>query len=116
MTGRYLLRGGVACELLEPHMPGVPNYHVLAVDGHVSQSDVDELAALGARIARRLGHELRGDEGAFTIILNGPLSSRRPWAHVHILPVATPAEKRRAFALLFMKGPLRRMERVARRG
>ena len=115
MTGRYRLPGGIACELLEPHMPGVAHYHVLAVDRPVKERDVDELAALGASLARALGRELRGDEGAFTIILNGPRASRRPWAHVHILPVATPGEKRRAFALLFLKGPLRRAERVVGR-
>jgi diadenosine tetraphosphate (Ap4A) HIT family hydrolase len=89
----------------------VPNYHVLAATGPVHDEEVDELAQIGARIARRLGRELMGDEDAFTIILNGASASRRPWAHVHILPVRTPAEKRRAFAFLFLKGPLRRLER-----
>jgi hypothetical protein len=92
-------------------MPGVPHYHVLALEDRARDSEVDELARLGAHIARQLGRELADDEGAFTIILNGERASRRPWAHVHILPVRTPAEKRRAFAFLMFKGPLRRAER-----
>ena len=112
MTGRYELPGGVRCELLQPHMPGIRHYHVLAASGPAHDDDVDEMARLGARIARKLGRDLVGDQDAFTIILNGARASRRPWAHVHILPVATPAEKRRAFAFLFAKGPLRRIERA----
>ena len=110
MNERYVLPTGVPCELLEPRMPGVPGYHVLAIDGPAHDDDVDELARLGASIARRLGHDLRGDEGAFTIIVNGQRTSRRPWAHVHIIPAGTPAEKRRAFAFLLLKGPLRRID------
>ena len=112
MTGSFVLPSGRRCTLHAPQMPGVDNYHVLAADGPVHDDDVDELARLGARIARGLGADLNGDEGAFTIILNGARTSRRPWAHVHILPVGTPAEKRRAFALLWLKGPLRRIRRT----
>jgi diadenosine tetraphosphate (Ap4A) HIT family hydrolase len=96
-------------------MPGVRDYHVLAVDGRAHPDDMDELAGLAARIARRLGRELRGDDDAFTIIFNGARTSRRHWAHVHIIPAASPGQKRRAFALLWLKGPLRRVERLVRR-
>jgi hypothetical protein len=116
MSARYLLPGGTRCELLAPHMPGVRDYHVLAVEGQAHPDDLDELACLAARIARGLGRDLRGDEGAFTIIFNGARTSRRQWAHVHIIPAESPAQKRRAFALLCLKGPLRRLERLARRG
>jgi len=114
MIERYVLPTGAECELHAPPMPGVPGYHVLAVDGAAHDDDIDELARLGAHIARRLGRELRGDEGAFTIIVNGCRTSRRPWAHVHIIPAGTPAEKRRAFAFLLLKGPLRRLSPARR--
>ncbi len=112
MTGRHVLPGGTPGTLLDPRMPGVPDYHVLALDGPACGSDLDELARLAARIARDLGAELRGDPGAFTIVLNGASASRRPWAHAHIVPVRSPAQKRRAFAFLLLKGPLRRLERL----
>ncbi len=111
MTGRFVLPGGLDCDLLAPHMPGVPNYHVLAAGGPVDGDALDELARLATAVAQRLGRELSGDPGAFTVILNGARASRRPWAHAHIIPVATPAQKRRAFAFLLVKGPLRRLER-----
>jgi hypothetical protein len=114
VNARYLLPAGTCCELLAPHMPGVRDYHVLAVDGATHHEDMDQLAGLAARIARELGRELRGDDEAFTIIFNGARTSRRRWAHVHIIPAATPAQKRRAFALLCLKGPLRRVERALR--
>ncbi len=116
MTGRYVLAGGVPCALLAPHMPGVPDYHVLALDGPADGDVLDELARLAAVIARRLGAELRGDAGAFTIVLNGASASRRPWAHAHIIPVRTPAQKRRAFACLLLKGPLRKLSTGAHGG
>lgn len=112
MTGRHLLPTGTPCTLAAPHMPGVPDYHVLALDGPARGRDLDELAGLAARIARDLGAELRGDPGAFTIVLNGASASRRPWAHAHIVPVRSPAQKRRAFACLLLKGPLRRVIRA----
>ncbi|HEX8121065.1 MAG TPA: hypothetical protein VF549_07355 [Solirubrobacteraceae bacterium] len=59
-------------------MPGVRDYHVLALDGPARGPDVDELASLAARLARHLGEERRGDPDAFTIVLNGARSSRRP--------------------------------------
>ncbi len=114
MTGRYVLSGGHPCRLLAPRMPGVADYHVLALDGPADGDDLEELALLAARIARRLGAELRGDAGAFTIVLNGASASRRPWAHAHIIPVRTPAQKRRAFACLMLKGPLRKVLRPTR--
>ena len=95
-------------------MPGVRDYHVLALDRPATDEDLDELVRVGARIACQLGRELRGDAGAFTMIVNGHRASRRPWAHVHIIPVDTPARKRRAFAFLFLKGPLRRLDPAAR--
>ena len=116
MNGEFVLPGGTHCELLSPHMPGVANYHVLAATGPVrNEDDTVELARLGAAIARDLGSTLMGDEGAFTIILNGPRTSRRPWAHVHIIPTDTPGRKRRAFACLMLKKPLRAADRAARR-
>jgi hypothetical protein len=114
VTGRYVLPGGLTCELLSPHMPGVPGYHVLAARDHASAAAVDEMARLAAGIARELGRRRLGDEGAFTIILNGARTRRRQWAHVHIIPADTPARKRRAFAFLCLKGPLRRLERGLR--
>ena len=113
MTERHVLPSGTPCRLLAPRMPGVPDYHVLALDGPARGSDLDELARLAAHTARRLGAELRGDPDAFTIVLNGASASRRPWAHAHIVPVRTPAQKRRAFACLWLKGPLRRLQRLA---
>ena len=112
MTRRFVLSGGRPCRLLAPHMPGVPDYHVLALDGPAQGRDLDELARLAAETAQRLGEDLAGDPGAFTIVLNGTRASRRPWAHAHIIPVATPAQKRRAFACLLLKGPSRRVERA----
>ncbi len=112
MTGHFVLPGGLACDLLCPHMPGVPNYHVLAAGGPVDGDALDELARLATAVAQRLGREVSGDPGAFTVVLNGARASRRPWAHAHIIPAATPAEKRRAFAFLLVKGPLRRLERA----
>ena len=109
---RYDLPGGAHCELFAPPMPGVADYHVLAADRPLHDEAVDELARLASHEARRLGRQLRGDEGAFTVILNGSLASRRPWAHAHIIPVCSPAQKRRAFALLSVKGPLRKAERL----
>ena len=111
MTEHFVLPGGRGCDLLSPHMPGVPNYHVLALEGPARGADLAELAQLAARPAQGLGEELAGDPGAFTIILNGARASRRPWAHAHIILVSTPAQKRRAFAYLCLKGPLRRLER-----
>ena len=112
MTDDFVLRGGRRCVLLAPRMPGVPDYHVLALDGPARGADLEELAALAASIARRLGEDLRDDPDAFSIVLNGPRASRRPWAHAHIIPVRTPAQKRRAFALMWLKGPLRRLDRL----
>ena len=115
MTGSFELPGGLQCELIAPHMPGVPNYHVLAVDGPVEGNQLGELARLAAGLAEVLGLETIGDANAFTIILNGASASRRPWAHAHSIPVRTPAEKRRAFAFLCLKGPFRALERRLRR-
>ena len=112
MTERHVLPGGTPCRLLAPRMPGVPDYHVLALEGPAGGSDLDELAALAARIAQRLGADLRGDPHAFSIVLNGASASRRPWAHAHIVPVRTPGQKRRAFACMWLKGPLRRLARL----
>jgi hypothetical protein len=112
VTGRFVLPSGTPCELLAPPMPGVRDYHVLALDRPAVGADLAELAELAARIAQRLGRELADDPGAFTIVLNGAAASRRPWAHAHIIPVSTPAAKRRAFACLMLKGPLRRLPRL----
>lgn len=115
MVGRYTLPSGLKCQVLAPPMPGVPNYHVLAAETSARDHDLEQLAQLATRLARELGIRLHGDEAAFTVILKGARTSRRPWAHAHIIPAGTPAQKRRAFACLFLKDPLRRLSRNPRR-
>lgn len=112
MTGHYTLPSGMECDLLEPHMTGVPHYHVLAAASEAGDRELEEFAGLAASLARRIGRELYADDEAFTLLLNGSLTGRRPWVHAHIIPANTPLAKHRALAFLVLKRPIRLVKQL----
>jgi len=106
-----VLSTGRRVELGAPEIPFVPHYRVLGWRGDARPpmpSEIDGMFALAHSIARERGRELFGDPECFAVLYNGARARRMPWAHFHIIPARSPAERRFVLLCLVLKRVLRR--------
>jgi len=102
------LPSGLACVLVEPRLPGLPGYRVLALKAPSrGDEDVVALLACAERLARRLARERLGDPQCYTLLFNGAGTRRRGLPHVHIILARGVREKRWALLCLALKRVLR---------
>ena len=110
MRETHVLSSGRICRVDDPGLPLLPSYHVLYFPGRQGQptdAEVAEMLALAYDAARRLGDEVFDDPECYTVLLNGARARRRPWFHVHLLPVNTVGKRRWALLCLTLKRALR---------
>jgi hypothetical protein len=108
----FRLSSGRAALLRAPPLPLVRHYHVLAAEGVVTATDIDEMWTLAHAVARELGERLFADPQCFSILYNGERTRRRAWPHFHLILARTPGEKRWALLCLSCKRWLRRLTSV----
>ncbi len=109
-----VLRTGRRVELGAPEIPFVPHYRVLSWPRDArapTSSEIDEMFALAHAIARERGRELFGDPECFAVLYNGARARRMPWAHFHLIPARSPAERRFVLLCLVLKRVMRRVAR-----
>lgn len=123
----FVLESGRRVELRAPFVPFVPAYRVLSVVSRArcdseagaaeaseaaTHEEIDEMFALAHAIARARGEALFGDPGCFAVLYNGARARRMPWAHFHIIPARSPAERRFVLFCLLLKRWSRRLLRL----
>jgi hypothetical protein len=115
---RFPLASGRTCVLRPKPLLGLPTYHVLflAADRELPSADEErEMFALAQVAATSLAVRFCGDPGCYAILFSGGSTRRRPWPHFHIVAVRDLAAKRRALALLYVKGFLIRLQSLTSR-
>lgn len=109
-----VLTTGRRVELRAPEIPFVPHYRVLSWPRDArppTAAEIDEMFALAHAIARERGRALFGDPECFAVLYNGARARRMPWAHFHLIPARSPAERRFVLLCLVLKRVLRRATR-----
>jgi len=115
MRETHVLSTGRVCRVDDPGLPLLPSYHVLYFPGRQGQptdEEVGEMLALAYGAARRLGETVFDDPECYTVLLNGARARRRPWFHVHLLPVDTVGKRRWALLCLTLKRSIRLVVKV----
>jgi hypothetical protein len=111
MRASFVLASGRVCCVAHPGIPLLPDYHVLHFPpqhGAPTEAEIEEMLVLARRVARQLGAQRLGDPECYTVLFNGERTSRRPWAHFHLLPARSVAGKHWALLCLLSKRWLRR--------
>lgn len=110
MRETHVLASGRICRVDDPGLPLLPHYHVLYFPGRQGQptdAEVAEMLGLACGAASRIGTAVFDDPECYSVLFNGARARRRPWFHVHLLPVETVGKKRWALLCLSLKRSLR---------
>lgn len=103
------LSTGTTCELLEPYSYWVPGYQVLTCHppcGEPNDIELEELAGIAVREARRRAREVLGSADRYLLIQSGASVRRRKHYHCHLIPLATRAGKASVYLFLAVKNYL----------
>lgn len=103
------LSTGTTCDIVAPGSQWVPGYQVLTCyppQGEPTDRELEELAGIAVREARRKAREVLGSPDRYLIIQSGPSVRRRKHYHCHLIPLASRMGKASVYLFLAAKNYL----------